>query len=83
MSKLYGLMHGIHQLVYLPNLVFLTVCAVLLTVVMGIRYAKTRKIMPAGIIAAIRFAQSSLLHKGTSLLCQVLIYICIQSPNVT
>ncbi|CAD6217877.1 unnamed protein product [Miscanthus lutarioriparius] len=29
------------------------VCAVLLTVVMGIRYAKTRKIMPAGIIAAI------------------------------
>ena len=65
------------------NLVFLTVCAVLLTVVMGIRYAKTRKIMPAGIIAAIRFAQSSLLHKGTSLLCQVLIYICIQSPNVT
>lgn len=29
------------------------VCAVVLTVVMGIRYAKTRKIMPAGIIAAI------------------------------
>ncbi|RLM86862.1 protein FATTY ACID EXPORT 6-like [Panicum miliaceum] len=29
------------------------VCAVVLTVVMGVRYVKTRKIMPAGIIAAI------------------------------
>ncbi|KAJ1291130.1 hypothetical protein BS78_02G295000 [Paspalum vaginatum] len=29
------------------------VCAVVLTVVMGIRYVKSRKIMPAGIIAAI------------------------------
>ncbi|PUZ72264.1 hypothetical protein GQ55_2G380100 [Panicum hallii var. hallii] len=31
------------------------VCAVVLTVVMGVRYVKTRKIMPAGIIAAIRY----------------------------
>uniref|UniRef100_A0A0E0NXM2 Uncharacterized protein n=1 Tax=Oryza rufipogon TaxID=4529 RepID=A0A0E0NXM2_ORYRU len=30
-----------------------TVCAVALTVVMGIRYIKTRKVMPAGIIAAV------------------------------
>ncbi|XP_006657766.1 protein FATTY ACID EXPORT 6-like [Oryza brachyantha] len=30
-----------------------TVCAVALTVVMGIRYIKTRKVMPAGIIATI------------------------------
>ncbi|CAN6175599.1 unnamed protein product [Urochloa humidicola] len=29
------------------------VCAVVLTVVMGIRYVKTKKIMPAGIVAAI------------------------------
>ncbi|CAL5062490.1 unnamed protein product [Urochloa decumbens] len=29
------------------------VCAVVLTVVMGVRYVKTKKIMPAGIIAAI------------------------------
>ncbi|NP_001144960.2 Protein FATTY ACID EXPORT 6-like [Zea mays] len=29
------------------------VCAVLLTVVMGIRYVKTQKIMPAGIVASI------------------------------
>ncbi|KAK3125173.1 hypothetical protein QOZ80_7BG0601230 [Eleusine coracana subsp. coracana] len=30
-----------------------TVCAVVLTVVMGIRYIKTKKIMPAGVIATI------------------------------
>lgn len=30
-----------------------TVCAAALTVVMGIRYMKTRKVMPAGIIATI------------------------------
>ncbi|XP_062186375.1 protein FATTY ACID EXPORT 6-like [Phragmites australis] len=30
-----------------------TVCALALTVVMGIRYIKTRKIMPAGVIATI------------------------------
>jgi hypothetical protein len=38
--------------------------------------------MPAGIIAAIRFAQTSLLHKGMSLLSKLL-YICIQSPYGT
>jgi hypothetical protein len=41
---------------------FITVCAVVLTVVMGVRYVKTRKIMPAGIIAAIRFVQISLVY---------------------
>jgi uncharacterized membrane protein (UPF0136 family) len=35
---------------------------VVLTVVMGVRYVKTRKIMPAGIIAAIRFVQISLVY---------------------
>uniref|UniRef100_A0A0E0LLC7 Uncharacterized protein n=1 Tax=Oryza punctata TaxID=4537 RepID=A0A0E0LLC7_ORYPU len=30
-----------------------TVCAVALTVIMGIRYIKTRKVMPAGIISAV------------------------------
>ncbi|KAF0905359.1 hypothetical protein E2562_003944 [Oryza meyeriana var. granulata] len=43
-----------------------TVCAVALTVVMGIRYIKTRKVMPAGIIATIRYASLSPSHACSS-----------------